>query len=175
MASFSSLHPLSDPYPWYALHVRSHFERTTSNCLDSKGYEAFTPLYRSKRRWSDRVKVVELPLFPGYVFCRFDQQQQLPILKTPGVVAIVRFGGGPTAVDEQEIEAIRIVVGSGREAQPHPFVKVGRKIRILDGSLRGLEGLLLDMKKGRRVVVSVSLLQRSVAVEIDHENLEPVF
>ena len=175
MAGLAIAETREQRWPWFALWVRSNFEHKTSNCLNHKGFEQFTPFYQSKRRWSDRVKNVKLPLFPGYVFCRFDPRRQLPILTTPGVVAIVSFGGAPTPLDDQEIEAIRIVVGSGREAQPHPFVRVGYKVRLVGGPLHGLEGLLLDMKNGRRVLVSVSLLQRSVAVEIDRENLEPVF
>ena len=174
MAAFATRQPLSDSYPWYALRVRSHFERTTSNCLKSKGYEEFTPFYRTKRRWSDRIKEVEFPLFPGYVLCRFNPQQRLPILQTPGVVCVVSFGKQPAAVDDEEIAVIQALVRSSYPARPWPFLRVGQKARIVGGPLHGLEGLLLDLKNGCRIVLAVNLLQRSVAVEIDRENVEPV-
>lgn len=175
MAELAKAETADSPLPWYALRVRSNFERKTSTWLENKGYEQFTPLYRSRRQWSDRMKSVELPLFPGYVFCRFDAQRRLPVLATPGVVTVVSFGREPTEVDEREIEAVRVLVGSGHEPEPWPYLEVGRKIRLLGGSLHGLEGLLIQVKNKTRLVVSVTLLQRSVAVEIDRESIEPVF
>jgi transcription antitermination factor NusG len=154
-------------YPWFALHVRTRHESGVSNSLHGQGYESFLPLYKCRKRWSDRVKEVETPLFPGYLFCRFDPQDRLPIMKTPGVMQIVGVNRVPVPVDEVEINAIQILVASGIPNQPWPFLQVGEKVRIESGSLRGLEGILMDFKGTQRLVLSITLLQRSVSVEID--------
>jgi transcription antitermination factor NusG len=161
-------------FPWFALRVKSRFEKKTALHLEGLGLEPFNPLYRSRRRWSDRTKEVDLPLFPGYVFCRFDPNDRLPVLQTPGVVSIVGFGGRPAPVDEEEIAAIQAIVRSGAPALPWPFLREGQRVRLVRGALRGLQGILLDVKSDCRLVVSVTLLQRSVAVEIDRGDVEPV-
>ncbi len=161
-------------FPWFALRVRANCEKLTGELLRKKGYEEFSPLYRLRRQWSDRVKVVEMPLFSGYVFCRFDVHRRLPILTTPGVVTIVNFGGIPAEIDEAEISAIQTILVSGRLTLPWPYLKVGQRVRVTSGPLRGVEGLLTQMKDELRMVVSVTLLQRSVSVEIDREDVEPI-
>ncbi|MCW5982908.1 MAG: UpxY family transcription antiterminator [Bryobacteraceae bacterium] len=160
--------------PWFAVRVRSNYEKITANHLRMKGYEEFTPVYKTKRRWSDRTRVIECPLFPGYVFCRFDPTIRLPILQTPGVVSVVGFGGDPAPVDPLEIANLQAIVNDGRNLSPWPYLRIGQKVRILGGALHGIEGFLVDLRKGRRIVVSVSLLQRSVAAELDREDIEPV-
>lgn len=160
--------------PWFAIRVKSNFERRTSRHLEGLGLEAFNPVYRTRRRWSDRIKEVELPLFPGYVFCRFNPNDRLPVLQAPGVVSVVGFGGRPTPVDEEEIAAIQSIVRSGAPALPWPYLRVGQRVRVASGPLRGLEGILLEIRNGCRLVVSVTLLQRSVAVEIHRADIEPV-
>jgi transcription antitermination factor NusG len=157
----------SEEYPWFALQVRSRRESCVADYLRGQGYEWLLPLYKCRRRWSDRIKEVQTPLFPGYLFCRFDPQDRLPILKTPGVIQIVGVNRTPVAVDEAEISAIQTMVAAGVPNQPWPFLQVGEKVRIESGSLCGLEGILLDFKGSHRLVLSISLLQRSVAVEID--------
>jgi len=154
-------------YPWFALQVRVRHELSVADYLGGLGYEWFLPLYRSKKRWSDRIKEVKSPLFPGYLFCRFNQHDRLPILKTPGVVQIVGFNRIPAVVDEIEISALQTLMASGVANQPCPFLEIGDKVRIESGPLRGLEGILMDFKGHHRLVLSVTLLQRSVAVEID--------
>ena len=166
--------PGRDLQPWYALRVRSHYERVVATSLNHKGYREFVPYYRAKRRWSDRTKIVEFPLFPGYVFCRFDPEKRLPILQTPGVVSVVSFGKKFIPVDEKEIESIRAIVTAGCEVRPWPYLRVGQRVRIRGGALDGVEGLLLEVKNETRLVVSISLLQRSVAAEIDRGSIEPV-
>ena len=156
-----------DDYPWFALHVRSSYERTVATILQGKGYESFLPQYKCRRRWSDRIKEVELPLFPGYLFCRFDIQHRLPILKTPGVLQVVGIGKIPVAIDQSELSAIQTLVNSGLPSQPWSFLQIGERVTIEYGALSGLEGILLDFKGRHRLVLSVTLLQRSVAVEID--------
>ena len=153
--------------PWFALQVRTRHEKAIAGFLEAKGYEQFVPYYELKKRWSDRVKVTEAPLFPGYLFCRFDPQYRLPILKTPGVIQIVGCNRIPVPIDEQEIHAVQTLVASGLPTQPWPFLAVGDRVRIESGSLRGLDGIVVKLKENRRLIVSITLLRRSVAVEID--------
>jgi transcription antitermination factor NusG len=153
--------------PWFALQVRARYEQGVADQLDGKGYELFLPIHKCRKRWSDRVKEVEAPLFPGYLFCRLNPQDRLPILKTPGVIQVVGSNRTPTVVDEQEIQAIQAMVASGIPNQPWPFLATGDRVRIESGPLSGLEGILIEFKGNHRLVLSVTLLQRSVAVEID--------
>jgi len=154
-------------YPWFALQVRTRHESGVANYLHGQGYESFLPLYKCRRRWSDRVKEVQTPLFPGYLFCRFDPRDRLPVMKTPGVMQIVGVNRVPVPVDEVEISAIQTLVMSGIPNQPWPFLQVGERVRIESGSLCGFEGILMDFKGTHRLVLSITLLQRSVSVEID--------
>ena len=160
--------------PWFALHVRSNFERVSSTILESKGLEVYYPSFRSRRRWSDRVKEVEQPLFPGYVFCRFDPHQRLPILTTPGVLSVIGVAKTPAPIDESEITAVQKLVLSGQATRPWPFLSVGQRVLIEKGSLAGVEGILLETRNQYRIVVSISLLQRSVAAEIDVDMIRPL-
>jgi len=171
-----SLNPPSKSlcFPWFALQVRSRYESNVASYLDGKGYEWFLPTFQSRRKWSDRIKQVTLPLFPGYLFCRFNAQDRLPILKTPGLISIVGTAKVPTAVDEVEIEALRQLVQSGLPRQPWPYLQVGQRVRIEHGALCGLEGILLRHKGQDRLVLSVTLLQRSTAVEIDSAWVLPI-
>jgi transcription antitermination factor NusG len=164
---------LKPEFPWFALQVRARHETGVAGFLEAKGYEQLVPLYKCRRRWSDRIKVTEAPLFPGYLFCRFDPQYRLPILKTPGVIQIVGYNRIPTPIDEIEMRAIQTLIASGRPAQPWPFLAVGEHVRIESGSLRGLDGIVVKLKENHRLVVSISLLRRSVAVEIDSALVEP--
>ncbi len=156
-------------FPWYAVRTRSNQERTAATVLKGKGYEEYVPVYRTRRRWSDRVVDAELPLFPGYVFCRFDHKQRLPIMTTPGVVSIVGFGNDPAPVSDDEIQAVHAVLRSGEAPEPHPFLREGQRIRVTYGSLKDVEGILVKKKSDWRLVVSVTMLQRSVSVEIDRD------
>jgi transcription antitermination factor NusG len=160
--------------PWYALQVRSRREMPISTQLKGQGYECFLPLYKSTRRWSDRVKEVNQPLFPGYLFCRFDLHNRGPLLMTPGVQQIVGVGRTPMPVQESEMESIRQALASGLPSQPWPYLELGQRVRVNHGSLRDLEGILINFKGSNRVVLSVSLLQRSVAMEIDLSWVTPV-
>ncbi len=159
--------------PWYALHVRPRYEKQISQTLKSKGFEEFLPLYTSRRRWSDRWKTVEFPLFPGYLFCRLSEEIRLPVLTIPGVIRVVGAGGLWIPVNEQEIQAVLKIVKSGLAAEPWPYLKSGQRVLIVEGKLAGLEGIFLKKKGVQRVVVSIELLQRSVAVEIDASWIRP--
>lgn len=152
---------------WYALQVWSRKENSVSSYLQGLGFECFLPTYKSQRKWSDRVKELEQPLFPGYLFCRFDFQNRRPLVMAPGVLHIVGNGKVPLPVATEEIERIQLAVHSDALRQPWPYIEVGERVRVNHGSLRGLEGILINFKGSHRVVLSVSLLQRSVAVEVD--------
>lgn len=158
---------------WYALRVKSNFERTAALHLRQRGYEEFLPTYSVRSRWSDRFKCVEKPFFPGYVFCNFNPQYRLPVLTTPGVLHIVGIGKAPVPVDELEIEAVMAAVRSGLLLRPCPFLQVGDKVVIERGPLTGVEGIVTHFKGAYRLVVSVTLLQRSIAAEIERESIGP--
>ena len=159
---------------WFALRTASGREKSVASQLHAKGLEEFLPYYRTRRQYSDRTKEIELPLFPGYIFCRFDFNDRLPVLITPGVRMIVAFGKTPTPVDDAEIEALRRVVASGAAQPHHQYLTVGERVRVREGSLAGVEGILVDVKNSWRIVLSVELLQRSVSVELDRAAIEPV-
>jgi transcription antitermination factor NusG len=164
----------ADCQRWFALQVRTRWESSTAVLLSGKGYQTFLPTYKARKRWNGRLREVSAPLFPGYVFCQFDAQKRLPILITPGVLAVVGRGRVPLAVDDSEIAAIQTVVSSGFRAEPWPYLEVGQKIRIESDSLMGLEGILINFKGNHRIVVSVTLLRRAVALEIDGSCVKPV-
>jgi len=159
---------------WYALQVRPRYEKEVSTALKSKDVEDFLPLHSARRRWSDRIKEVREPLFQGYVFCRLNPAIRVPVLTIPGVVQIVGSGKNPTAIDPNEIAALQSVVRSGLPAKPWPFLRVGQPVRIDSGPLQEIEGILISIKGSHRLVVSVSLLQRSIAVEIDRDWVTPI-
>ena len=165
-------HPQTPPH-WYAVRVRSNYEANVSAILEQKGVEKFLPTYRARRKWSDRIKTLDLPLFPGYVFCRIPLERRNLVLTTGGVVDIVSVGRIPAPLSEQEIEAVRTVVTAKAHAEPWPFLKIGEKVRIIGGSLSGIEGILIRVKNSWRLVISVTLLERSVAVEIDAAYVSP--
>ena len=168
MQDLGSLEAVSQPHlPWFALQVRSRREFQVSSQLKGQGYECFLPVYKSERRWSDRVKEIEQPLFPGYLFCRFDYHNRGPLLMTPSIQQIVGVGRTPTPVEETEVESIRLALASGLPTQPWLYLQVGQRVRVNHRSMNNLEGILINFKGSHRVVLSVSLLQRSVAMEVD--------
>lgn len=159
---------------WYALQLRTRWESSAANLLVGKGYQTFLPTYKSSKRVRGKSCEINLPLFPGYVFCRFDAHMRLPVLITPGVIAVVGRGRIPIPVEDSEIEAVRKVVSTGLPLRPWPYLEVGQLVRIDDGALTGIQGILTGFKGARRIVVSVSLLRRSVALEIDRSVVCPV-
>jgi transcription antitermination factor NusG len=164
----------SNNFSWFALQIRSRWEGTTAGLLRGKGLETLLPTYSTKRKWSDRFKVVEAPLFPGYVFCRFDVHNRLPVLITPGVISVVGRGKTPVAVDDREILSIQAAMGCGIRMEPWPYVEIGERVRVNDDVLDGMEGILTNFKGSDRVVISVTLLRRSVALEIDRSRITPL-
>jgi transcription antitermination factor NusG len=157
---------------WYAVTVKPRHERVVAQCFRHQSLEEFLPLFRSRRVWSDRAKEIDLPLISGYVFCRFHQRDRVRVLRTPGVTGLVGFGGVPAPLGDGDIEALGRVAASGCRTMPWPFLRAGQRVRIRNGPLAGLEGVVLESRGSWRLVVSVCLLQRSVAVEIGREALE---
>jgi transcription antitermination factor NusG len=159
---------------WFAVRVKSRCEKVVAQMAEGRGFEEFLPVYRSRRKWSDRQQDVELPLFPGYLFCRLNPEHRLPLLTIPGVLHIVGIGKTPVPVDDFEIAAIQGAVQSGLSAEPWPFLEVGDRVRLEAGPLTGLEGILVGSDKQQRIVVSVTLLRRSVAVTIERDWVRPL-
>jgi transcription termination/antitermination protein NusG len=162
---------------WYALHVRSNHEKRARDYLHSRQVEAFLPLYRVQSRRRDRRVVVDKPLFTGYVFVHssLERSEKIEILRSPGCVGLVGFDDGPRPVADSVLESVRILVGSGRQPEPFPFLKEGKRVRVAGGALDGIEGYVVQAPDGKpRVVVSIEILGRSVAVRLDRESLEPV-
>jgi len=154
--------------PWYVLYVKPRHEKRVSTVLRGKDFEEFLPLYA--RRTATRLS--ELPLFPGYVFCRMDPSNRLPVLSIPGVFSVVGFAGKATAVDETEIEALQRVVRSGLVRQPWPTLPAGTRVTVARGPMQGVEGVVMRTKTSARIVISVTVLQRSVAVELNRDWLD---
>ncbi len=148
---------------WFALRVKSNRERVTALSLSGKGYETFLP---ECRRESDGSAKSDKVLFPGYLFCRFDVNNRLPILMLPGIVHIVGSGKTPISVDERELESLKIVVQAGLPVRREPSVAVGQRVVIQRGPLRGAEGVVVGVRR-QRLVVAISLLQRSMSVELE--------
>ena len=161
-------------HQWFALRVKSNFERITAMHLRQRGYEEFLPLYGSRKRWSDRLKSVEKPLFPGYIFCSFDPLLRLPILTTPGVLHVVGIGKEPVPIDQREVEAVWTTLQSGLLVSPWPFLESGQKVIVERGPLAGVEGIVTEVKRACRLVVSVTLLQRSISAEIERDWIRPI-
>ena len=152
---------------WLAIRTRHQHEKLVARSLAFKGFEVFLPLYNRIRQWSDRTKVLSAPLFPGYVFLRGQLEQEIRILTTPGVLGLVGFGGAPAIIPEAEIEAVRQTIARRVQVEPYPFLKCGDWVRVKSGPLEGLEGILVRYKRQFRLVLSVQLIQKSVAVEVD--------
>lgn len=159
---------------WFALQVRPRYEKIVSRSLIAKGYETFLPVYERNRRWSDRIKKSEVALFEGYLFCRLNPEMRLPILLSPGAIRFVGIGNTPAPVPDHEIDALQAVARSGARVAPWPFLRLGQRLRIERGPLRDLEGIVIDFKGSHHLILSVSLLQRSVAVELDRESVHPL-
>jgi transcription antitermination factor NusG len=161
---------------WHALYTRHQHEKVVAQALTGKGFDVFLPQYRAVHRWKDRQKELQLPLFPNYVFIRGGLDRMLNIVTTPGVHTVVSWGGKPANIPTEEIEAVRRLVESPLKVEPYPFLKTGDWVRIKSGPLEGIEGILVRKTRGYRLVLSVEMLSKSAAVEVDAsmvENLRP--
>jgi len=159
---------------WHALYTRHQHEKVVAQALTGKGFEIFLPQYRTIRKWKDRQKEISLPLFPNYVFILGGLDRMLNIVTTPGVHSLVSWGGRPAEIPWKEIEAVRRLVDSSLPVEPHPFLKCGDFVRIKSGALEGIEGILVRKTRGVRLVLSVEMLSRSAAVEVDVNVVERV-
>ncbi len=152
---------------WYALQTKTQYERHVVRALQEKVFEPYLPMVCTRRRRKGTISEVPTPLFPGYVFCRFELRNRLHVLRTSFVRSVVSSCGVALSIDEGEIEAVRSAVAFGQNPHPHPFLKVGQWVRVECGAMEGVEGVLLEFRKQYRLVVSITLLERSVAVDID--------
>lgn len=159
---------------WYAVYTRYQHEKVVAGLLSSKGFESFLPLYSATHRWKDRKKVVLLPLYPSYVFLRGGMDRRIAILTTPSVIGVVGFAGKVCIIPDVQIEAVRRVLESKLNIEPHPFLNCGDRVRMMSGPLEGIEGILVRKKNSYRLVLSVELLEKSVSVEVDASAVERV-
>lgn len=159
---------------WYALYTIAHHEKRVAQQLEERQLECFLPLYRSVRRWSDRRKEVQLPLFPGYLFVYTDLAERSRILRVASVVHFVCCNGQPTPVPAVEIENLRSALSGNARVQPHPYLKAGRRVRVHSGPMAGLEGILTARRGRLRVVLAIDPIMRSVAVEVGADEVEPI-
>jgi transcription antitermination factor NusG len=157
---------------WFALSVKSRHEKVVTQLLTNKGFETFLPLYTRRHEYARRAREFELPLFPGYLFCRFDAGACLPILTTPGVLRVVGSGRAPIPVDNDEVAALQKAIAAKVAMTPHPYWRSGQRGRITSGALAGVEGVVVSGKQPMKLILSVSLLQRSVLLEIDASRVE---
>lgn len=159
---------------WYAVSVRPRYEKLVTRHLRHRGLNCFLPLYRSVRRWRDRRKELDMALFPGYVFVNLNARDRLGVLRAPGVLRFVTFQGQPAAVPESEIRALESSLSAGLRPQPHPYLRQGKKVRVKSGPLMDAEGIMVRRKEGFRLVLSVDLVMRSVMLEVDEGDVEPL-
>jgi transcription antitermination factor NusG len=163
-----------DESAWWALYTRHQHEKTVADMLSAKGFEVFLPLYDSMRRWKDRQKLISMPLFPCYVFVRGGLNRRLQVVTTPGVHMVLSHGERVALIPETEIETIRKTLAGPFRVEPHPFLKCGERVRVIRGTLDGVEGILVRKKNQSRLVLSVAMVAQSVAVEIDAADVVPV-
>jgi len=159
---------------WYAVYTCANHEKRVAEQLRERSVEYFLPLYESVRRWKDRRVRLQTPLFPGYVFVRVALRDRLSVLKTPGIVQLVSFGGQPVPLPQEDIQAIQSCLSHGLQVEPHPYLRIGRRVQVIKGPLQGLKGTVIRRKNRSRLVLSFELIMRAVVVEIDETDLEPV-
>jgi transcription antitermination factor NusG len=159
---------------WHAIYTRHQHEKAIAQFLSAKGLQVFLPLYNATRRWKDRTMHLSLPLFPCYLFLRGLKERRLEVVTTPGIVSILSINGEPATIPESEIEAVRRAIEWGNRVEPHPFLRCGDRVRVISGPLQGLEGILVRKKNLYRLVLSVEILERSAAVEVDVSAVERV-
>jgi transcription antitermination factor NusG len=180
-STFSSMNSEEFSWPsayaeqrWYAAYTCANHEKRVASELGARAVEHYLPLYGSVRRWRDRRVRLDLPLFPGYVFVRVALCDKLRVLQVPSLVHLVSFNGQPAALSDDEMEVLRRGLTEQLNAQPHPYLAVGRRVRVVSGPLAGLEGLIVRKKNRFRFVISLNLIMRSVSVELDDADIVPV-
>jgi transcription antitermination factor NusG len=174
MLSYVGPLALPEQSAWYALYTKSRHEQVVKTQLDQKAIENFLPLYERVSQWKDRKKRIHWPLFPGYVFVKIVEGDRLDVLKTHGAVYIVSNGLDPLPIPEEQILSVRSFVEGKLKCDPHPYLKIGNRVRILEGPMKGVEGILIRKKNKSCLVLSVDIIQRSVSVELDGWGIEPI-
>ncbi|MGA8220687.1 MAG: UpxY family transcription antiterminator [Candidatus Acidiferrales bacterium] len=158
---------------WYAAYTCANHEKRVAEQMRERSVDHFLPQYRALRRWKDRRVALDLPLFPGYVFVRVALSERLRVLQVPSVVRLVSFGGRPVELPDEQMTRLLEGLSSKVLAGPHPYLTVGRRVRILRGALEGMEGILLRLRGSVRVVLSLELILRSISVEVDAGDIAP--
>lgn len=158
---------------WYAIYTRSRHEKRVADQLTRRAVETLLPLYETMRRWRNGRHRVQFPLFPGYAFVRIAVKDRLEVVKVPGVVRLVGFDGQPVALPEDEIEGLRRGLAEGIQVRPHPYLTVGRRVRVVSGPLEGMRGILVRRKSQFRVVLSLDLIMRSMIADVDVADIRP--
>lgn len=177
LSSQEQLSPSAEPHfdiGWHALYTRHQHEKIAAYILTEKGFEVFLPVYAAVHRWKDRAKRLSLPLFPGYVFFQGGLDRRHEIVSTMGVHSLVCVGTQVAVISDQEIHAVRRAADACSATEPHPFLHNGDRVRVTSGPLHGVEGILIRKKDGLRLILSINLLQRSIAVEVDALAVAPV-
>jgi transcription antitermination factor NusG len=164
---------MEQPY-WYAIQTRSRHEKVVRDQLAAKSITHLLPLWRKRSVWKDRIKYIDVPLFGGYLFSYFALQDRIPVLETVGVVRIVGINGKPMPIPDEQITAVRTMMQHRLPCSPYPYLVEGMRVRIKSGLLAGAEGILLAKKQRHRLVISVDLIQQSVAVDVDSAEVEPL-
>jgi transcription antitermination factor NusG len=159
---------------WYAVTTQPRHEKVVAKQLQAKSIETFLPLLATQSRWKDRRVLIERPIFPGYVFTRIDLTERHHVFSIPSVVRMLSFSGAPAAIDDAEIEAVRQCLAFGNKPEPHPFPESGELVRVKSGALQGLEGIVIRHTNHCRIVISIALIHKSIAAEIDAYLLEPL-
>jgi transcription antitermination factor NusG len=167
--------PASELPNWYAVYTSANHEKRVAGQMAERSLEHFLPQYASVRRWKDRRVQLDLPLFPGYLFVRLPLRERLRVLEIPGVACLVSFGGWPVPLPDEVVTRLRDGLSGNLRIEPHPFLRAGKRVRLIRGPLAGSEGILLRKKGSVRVVISIELIARSVSVEVDSADVAPVF
>jgi transcription antitermination factor NusG len=171
---YTDLERGTEPY-WYAIHTRSRHEKFVRDQFAAKEITHLLPLHHKRSQWKDRVKMIDVPLFGGYIFAHFALQNKLQVLQTVGVVRLVSLNGKAEPVPEEQIDTIRKMVEYDLTYDPYPYLKEGMFVRVVRGPLQGAQGILVEKKKNYRFVISIDLIQKAVAVDIDSADVEPVY
>lgn len=170
----STHQPNPQPSHWIAAYTRSRHELVVASQFQQKGMDALLPTYRRLSRWSDRIRRTDAPLFPGYVFVRVAEGEHYRVLQTGGVVSIVCRSGKPVALSEADVDKLQVCTANPAAVEPHPFLRVGQRVRVKHGPFRGWEGVLVEKKNATRLVLTVEQIMKSIAIDISGADVEPL-
>jgi transcription antitermination factor NusG len=160
---------------WFAVQVTPRHEKKVDVILGVRSYEHFLPIYLARRKWSDRVKIIEEPLFPGYVFVKTKRSGAGPLLALPGVIRIVSFGGTPCPIPDEEIDALRLICDSKRDVCSFSYLNTGQRVRVISGPLCGVTGIITNWKKHDRLIITIEPIMKSISIEVDGLEVLPIY